>query len=221
MNLKRCAPGFLREYFGLLLVRRRYPGRAIDSHMIAKDVRLGAACMIKRDVELAPGVVIGDYTYVNAGTLIGSGTIGKFCSIGYYCQIGMHEHPIHHLSTSPYTYGPGAERRFGFKGAWEDFPAPPEIGSDVWIGSQSLILQRVKIGHGAVIAGGSVVTKDVPPYMIVAGTPAKPIKPRFSEEQIEYLLKLKWWDMPLDELRGLRDLFQAGDDWPAWVSMDG
>lgn len=211
MTLKDLLPDCLKDHWKLLSLKRRFPRSRILSPHIGPKVRIGAHCSVARHVILANEAAVGDYTYLNEGTIMLSGQVGKYCSIGYYCQIGMHEHPVNAVSTSPALYG--GRNVFGMPLVWDDFPAPPVIGHDVWIGSQALILQGVTIGDGAVIAGGSVVTKDVPPYAIVGGIPAKVIRPRFSEEQIAYLLKLRWWDLPLDKLRKLQPLFAAGDAW--------
>ncbi len=144
-------------------------------------------------------VSIGDYSYLNAGSMIGSGSVGKFCSIAYNCQIGMQQHPLDHVSTSSRLYG--SRSILPSRAAINEFPAPPVIGHDVWIGSNACIMQGVRIGTGAVIAAGAIVTKDVAPYSIVAGVPAKPVRKRFDEETIAYLLEWKWWDLPLDQLR--------------------
>lgn len=83
-----------------------------------------------------------------------------------------------------------------------------EIGNDVWIGSGALLLPGVHIGDGAIIAAGAVVTKDVEPYAIVGGVPAKIIRKRFNDEQIKYLLELKWWDKPEEWVRSHADYFR-------------
>ena len=137
-------------------------------------------------------------------------------------QIGMHEHPVYAISTSPATYG--RRNLFGMPPACDDFPAPPTIGNDVWIGSLALILQGVTIGDGAIVADGAVVTKDVAPYSIVGGTPAKLIKMRFDKDIITYLAQLRWWDLPPEELKTLRPLFAAGENWVSFhqrQSTDG
>ena len=85
------------------------------------------------------------------------------------------------------------------------------IGNDVWIGYEAVILSGVAIGDGAIVAARSVVTKDVPPYTIVGGVPAKPIRRRFDQETIDALLELRWWDWPLERLSGSLRAIQAGD----------
>lgn len=208
---RQLIPYCLRQHIRLVRLRLRYPGRKINSHLINDNVLLGNHCVIHRDVEIISGTQIGDYSYVNAGSIIVSGIIGKFCSIGYFCQIGVHEHPIDFMSTSPFLYG--KENILKAETSWDDIYSPPLIGNDVWIGSKAIILQGVKIGDGAVIAAGAVVTKDVPPYAIVGGVPAKVIKYRFNEKEIDFLLKCKWWDMPPEGLHKFKSCFSAGVDW--------
>jgi hypothetical protein len=123
----------------------------------------------------------------------------------------MHEHPLGFLSTSPHLYGAG--NLLGAPAIWDDFPRPPTIGSDVWIGSNVTVLQGVTVGHGAVIAAGAVVTKDVPPYAIVGGVPAKVIRYRFAPEVVRELLELRWWEWPLERILEARDVFLAGTGW--------
>jgi acetyltransferase-like isoleucine patch superfamily enzyme len=88
-----------------------------------------------------------------------------------------------------------------------------EIGNDVWIGTSAIILSGVKIGHGAVVAAGSIVTKSVPPYAIVGGNPAKIIKYRLSEEKIEELLEMKWWDWSEEKIKKNIDFFSIKNDY--------
>ncbi len=211
MRFKDTIPDFIKDYIYLSRLRLKYPGRIIRSAAIGKNVDLGLPCAISRGTQIGDNVAIGDYSYVNDGTVIGSGKLGKFCSIGYFCQIGVQEHPTQYLSTSPHTYG--AKNIFRMQNFWNDFNAPPMIGNDVWVGSQSLILQGITIADGAIVAGGSVVTKDVSPYEIVAGNPAKPIRKRFNDQQIADLLDLNWWHLPTAQLQELRETFLAKEEW--------
>ena len=130
-------PRSFRDYVKLLLVRRRYPGRTIHTPYVHPTAKLGMHCRLHRGVQVGPNVSIGDYSYVNDGTLIGSGTIGRFCSLAYYCEIGMHEHPLDHVSTSPFIYGP--QNIFQEAELWHDFRSPPIIGNDVWMASGAKI----------------------------------------------------------------------------------
>jgi virginiamycin A acetyltransferase len=206
MRLRNYLPEGFIAYIKLLRMRHRYPQCQIGSHLIADNVILGFDCMIARDVELSANVTIGDYSYINAGTVVASGSIGKFCSIGYFCQIGMPQHPINFMSTSPRTYG--RRNIFGVPAFWEDYPKPPIIGNDVWIGSQALIQQNVRVQNGAIIAGGSVVTEDVDPYTVVAGVPAKMIRQRFDTKTIETLLQIQWWNLSVEELQQWKSIFE-------------
>ncbi len=179
----------------LLHNRLRFPRARIYSPSVGRHVRIGVGCTIGRNVEIGEGVEIGDWSYVNSGTLVGSGIIGRYCSVSYDCQIGLGQHPVDWLSTSPRVYRliPGLEE-------WDDYASPPRIGNDVWIGGNAIVLQSVVIGDGAIIAAGAVVTKDVPPYAIVGGVPAKIIRYRFSALRIEQLLRERWWDMSRGDL---------------------
>ena len=160
--------------------------------------------------EIAPDVFIGDYvsmgyhSYVQKENEILSANIGNFCSIGTNCHIGMFEHPIYHMSTSSRLYlkVPDAGDFYN------DIPNPVNIGHDVWVGSNSTVLGGVTIGNGAVVGDGAVVNKDVPPYAVVVGVPAKIIKYRFDDEKIASLEQMQWWNMSDDELRQKRDFFK-------------
>lgn len=193
-------------------LRRAYPGRELLTHRIGAGARIGLACYVGPDAEMGEQTALGDYSYLNRGSIFMSGSIGRFCSVGYYCQIGMHKHPLDYVSTSSRIYGacsvlPGGAGR----GEIDEFPDPPRIGDDVWIGSHVHILQGVRIGTGAVIGAGAVVTKDVEPYAIVGGVPARTIGRRFDEESAALLLEWRWWEMPLEELENWREVLFARD----------
>ncbi len=213
MSLKELLPRGLVDYFRVQSSRRRFPGNNIHTPFIRPSASIGKSCSFARDVEIGDNVQIGDYTYVNAGSIIASGVIGRFNSIGYRVQIGMAEHPTDFVSTSPRTYG--SRNIFGHPVQWDDFQSPPNIGHDVWIGSSALILQGVTIGNGAIVAGGAVVTRNVAPFAIVAGSPARFIRYRLPEEAISLLSETEWWNHSEAELQSLKQLFVSNQDWLA------
>lgn len=131
----------------------------------------------------------------------GNVTIGRFCSIASNVKIMGGNHPMNRFTTHMVTYNGGFDKYAvnEFSGSWKLKPFMtktnnPIIGNDVWIGNDVVLKGGVKIGDGAVVAANSVVTKDIPPYAIVAGIPAKIIRYRFESDVIEELLKIKWWN---------------------------
>lgn len=173
--------------------------------MISNNVTLG------HHVEIFKKVQIESNTSINSYTLVDSGSIGKFTSIGPFCHIGAGNHAMKFISTSQRTYG--SNNIFDNNLAYNAWSNPPEILNDVWIGSHVTVLQNVSIGNGAVVGAGSVVTKDVPPYAIVCGVPAKVIRYRFDEERIKTLQKIQWWNLPPKELIKYKDAFAMGENW--------
>ncbi len=152
---------------------------------------------------------INCYSYIGRGSALYHTKIGKFCSIGMDCKIGLPSHTLSRISTSPIF----TEKDNDTGTSWtnNDFVNPYEgvsIGNDVWIGDNCLIRGGVKISNGSVLGTGAVVTKDVPPYAIVAGAPAKIIRFRFSEEIICLLEKSKWWELEPKKIKGLIEYFQ-------------
>ncbi|MDR3697546.1 CatB-related O-acetyltransferase [Mucilaginibacter sp.] len=165
--------------------------------------------------------VIGKFSYVADDAQINLTKIGKFCSIGPNFKAGLGSHPANFMSSSPLFYSPTGIANFSLarKAFFEEYKKS-EIGNDVWIGSNVVLIDGIKISDGAIIGAGSVVTKDVPPYAIVGGVPAKIIKYRHNPEIIEKLLSLKWWDndlswltkhikyfqQPIDNISNLKDI---------------
>ena len=136
---------------------------------------------------------VGKYSRVNPNCHLSNTMVGNFTAIGEDSKVGLGRHPMSYVSTHSIFY-----KQNNIKNDWvepiELPPLPINIGNDVWIGRDTTILDGVTIGDGAVIGARSVVTKDVAPYSITAGVPAKHIKFRFDEETIERLLEIKWWD---------------------------
>lgn len=152
---------------------------------------------------------IGRYSYVGIGSWICETDMGAFCSIASNVNIGLGNHTMSLLSTSPIF----TEKHNATGYSWiSESVAPPfrrvKIGNDVWIGYGAMILGGVNIGDGACIGAGAVVTKDVPPFAIVGGCPAKIIKYRFSPSTIERILDERWWDRPDEELKSSIPDFQ-------------
>ena len=140
---------------------------------------------------------VGDYTYIARNAMINSTTVGRFCSIGPNFVCGKGTHPTDKLSTAPMFYSLGCQN--GMTLAREckfDEMRPVEIGNDVFIGANVVVFNGVKIGDGAIVAAGAVVTKDVPSYAIVGGVPAKVIRMRFADDCVASLRRIQWWNFP-------------------------
>ena len=191
--------------FNLLKVRLFYRKNKvyIGSYEVERGAKLGKHVRVLHDVQIRKSATIGDYTYVEPYTTIISAQIGKYCSVGKCCQIGAWEHPIQNITTSPEIL-----RKIVKRGdLYNDLPAPSIIGNDVWIGSNAVIKGGVQVGNGAIVAAGAVVTKNIPPYAIVAGVPAKIIRYRFEEDVVNKLLDLKWWDWSVEDIIKKKKLF--------------
>lgn len=142
--------------------------------------------------------IIDSYSYISYNCTINNCEIGKFCSIAKGVKIGLGKHPVNFISTSPIFYSPkNPLRKIFSKTAKFQENEHVKIGNDVWIGANVIILDGITVGNGAIIGANSVVNKDVPPFSIVGGVPAKLIKKRFEENIIELLENSNWWDMPL------------------------
>lgn len=177
------------------------------SPLIHPDARV-RDCTFGRYTEVGARTLIaetemGDYSYVVNDSDIIYSCIGKFCSIASHVRINPGDHPMHRISQSHFTYRSSAY----FAGAADDSvffdwrrSRPVNIGHDVWIGHGAIVLAGRNVGTGAVIAAGAVVTRDVEPYTIVAGIPAKPVKQRFPAAVAEKIMQLAWWDWEHERL---------------------
>jgi len=157
---------------------------------------------------------IGRHTYAVSAKIVNS-NIGAFCSIGPDVKIGgLGTHPTQWISSHPVFYSTLKQSGVSFAKAdlFKELN-PCIIGNDVWIGAHALILDGVTIGDGAIIAAGAIVTKDVPPYAIVGGIPARTIKYRFPEQVITCLLEWQWWELSDDILAKFADKFCHTNEW--------
>ena len=186
-------------------------------------------CFI-RNTTKNPNIVVGDYTYYDDPEhsedfernvlyhypFIGDKLIiGKYCALAEGVRFIMNgaNHKLSGFSTYPFSI---------FGNGWEQVMPKPEelpykgdtvVGNDVWIGYRALILPGVRIGDGAIVAAGAVVTRDVPPYTVVGGNPASPIRPRFPEETVRALLDIAWWNWDADKItRNLAAIVSADLD---------
>ena len=182
----------LSQRHGLVL------GRDIDFD-IADNVVMGDHCRLGGPVYIS-GSDIGDYTYIEVGCRISAADVGRFCSIAPYSLIGLPEHPTRgFVSTHPlfFQHAPSLGYDLVEEDAHEQLPRT-RVGNDVWIGAGACVKSGVTIGDGAIIGAGAVVVTDVDPYMVVGGVPAGPLRQRFDDDTIAFLLELRWWDRDMD-----------------------
>ena len=147
-------------------------------------------------------VRFGAYSYVNENSIMSGVTVGRFTSIAPHFICGYGDHPTNFITTSPVFYSTRRQCGISFTETNRyDEKRQTIVGNDVWIGARVFVRDGVRIGSGALIAAGAVVTNDVPDYAIVGGVPAKLIRYRFADEVVRQLLEIKWWDWDQVKLR--------------------
>lgn len=158
----------------------------------------------------------GAFSYFNSRCAMSNSVVGRYCSIASFVTINPGNHPVNWLSSHPFVCDPAdASTGLARFDAYRRILTPKnqadhsveknrgvKIGNDVWIGESVIVLGGVTIGHGAIVGAGAVVTRDVPPYAIVGGNPARLIRMRFDDAIIERLLRLAWWDRDMGLVKG-------------------
>ncbi|MFT6535671.1 MAG: phosphonate metabolism protein (transferase hexapeptide repeat family) [Loktanella salsilacus] len=175
------------------------------------DVTFGRFCEVGRGSRIQNSH-LNDYSYCDRYADIANAQVGKFANIAAFVRIGATDHPMdtasmHHFLYRAADYWDDAENDavfFAHRGSRTTW-----IGHDTWIGHAAMIKPEVTIGHGAIVASGAIVTRDVAPYTIVAGTPAAKLRDRHDPAVVADLLALAWWDWPHDRLRTALDDFRS------------
>lgn len=178
---------------------KRYPTCSIASY-VPETIKIESNVIIKSGVTLSSSIKrIGEGVYIgNQSTILNVSEIGNYSCVSHNVKIGLDNHRLDAISTNPLFY----DKSKGMVSQDNTLKElPTKIEADVLISADSVILSGITLGVGCVVGANSFVNKDIPPYAIVAGSPAKIIKYRFDEQIIKQLLQSEWWNKNLDELR--------------------
>jgi phosphonate metabolism protein (transferase hexapeptide repeat family) len=174
----------------------------VHPSVFLREVEIGTSCEILEGSKVEYSS-LDDFSYLGEHCMVSDARIGKFCSIAASVRIGAPNHPIQRPSTHRFTYctdyysaSPGRDHAFFERRRGER----TTVGNDVWIGHGVVVLAGMSIGDGAILAAGAVVSRDVDPYTIVGGVPARLIRERFPRAIAERLMRLRWWDRPFDTI---------------------
>ncbi|QPF90822.1 DapH/DapD/GlmU-related protein [Bradyrhizobium commune] len=185
----------------------------IEPTVKLRESTIGKCCEILEN-SIVEYSTLGDYSYLGQGCIVGNAEIGRFCAVAAQVRIGAPNHPIgrpslHRFTYCPEYYSETAQRDHTFFAERRDHQVV--IGNDVWIGHAVIVLPGVTVGDGAVLAAGAVVTRDVQPYTIVGGVPARQIRERFSRETAAKLAQVAWWNWPFEIIMARLGDFQSTD----------
>lgn len=201
----------IKRLVKIIYLKYKFKFAIINSFYVDSSLKISKGARINRGVIIGENVNIEEYTYINNNSIIFNTKIGKFCSVSYNCMIGLPNHPINNISTSPFLYS--NHNILNIPESFEELNTETIIGNDVWIGASAIIMRGISIGDGAIIGAGSIVTKDVPPYAIAVGNPAKVIKMRFDKNQVEFLKEFKYWDNYSARKNELVQLVLSKENW--------
>ena len=195
--------GIIKKY----KLKLKHPTVKCSKTAVITNVNFGAFTQITSNAVVVNSS-LGDYTSIGRNTTVNNASIGKFCSISWNTTIGATSHPDNHISTHAFPY----VSQFGFVKDTKKIKVQTTLGHDVWIGANAVIMPGLTIGNGVIIGAGSIVTKNIPDYAIVVGSPAKVIRYRFDEKTRETLLNSEWWNWPIEKIKSQIALFQAPFD---------
>lgn len=182
-------------------VMNRLRDHRVESRFVSFGAQIGLRSIIRAGVHAGRSLELGDFSYISGpGTFVEAARIGRFCSIARQTVIGVSGKDMARVTTHDFITAPDYGRLTNRVTLPEQKPAPV-IGNDVWIGINAVIMRGVTIGDGAVIGANAVVSRDVLPYAVVGGNPARHIRDRFPAEQVAALQRIRWWDWTPQQLQ--------------------